>query len=107
MTGPPPAATALRTLRFGHSPDADDAFMFYGFHTGAATIEGCRVEHVLEDIQSLNRRALERADLDDRGLGARLRVPLRPLRGARVRRVDGSRLRPGGGGARARSLVVA
>jgi 1,4-dihydroxy-6-naphthoate synthase len=56
--------TALRTLRFGHSPDADDAFMFYGFHTGAATIAGCRVEHVLEDIQSLNRRALERADLE-------------------------------------------
>jgi len=56
--------TALRTLRFGHSPDADDAYMFYGFHTGRATIAGCRVEHVLEDIQSLNRRALERADLE-------------------------------------------
>ncbi len=56
--------TALRTLRFGHSPDADDAFMFYGFHTGLATVDGCRVEHVLEDIQSLNRRALDRADLE-------------------------------------------
>ena len=56
--------TAVRTLRFGHSPDADDAFMFYGFHTGRATIAGCRVEHVLEDIQSLNRRALESADLE-------------------------------------------
>ena len=55
---------ALRTLRFGHSPDADDAYMFYGFHTGRATIAGCRVEHVLEDIQTLNRRALERADLE-------------------------------------------
>ena len=51
-------------LRFGHSPDADDAFMFYGFHTGEAVIDGCSVEHVLEDIQSLNRRALERADLE-------------------------------------------
>ena len=58
------AATSLRTLRFGHSPDADDAYMFYGFHTGLAAIPGCRVEHVLEDIQSLNRRALERADLE-------------------------------------------
>jgi 1,4-dihydroxy-6-naphthoate synthase len=57
-------AAAVRTLRFGHSPDADDAYMFYGFHAGLATIEGCRVEHVLEDIQSLNRRALERADLE-------------------------------------------
>jgi 5,8-dihydroxy-2-naphthoate synthase len=57
-------ASAVRTLRFGHSPDADDAFMFYGFHTGVAAIAGCRVEHVLEDIQSLNRRALESADLE-------------------------------------------
>jgi len=38
--------------------------MFYGFHAGLARVEGCRVEHVLEDIQSLNRRALERADLE-------------------------------------------
>jgi 1,4-dihydroxy-6-naphthoate synthase len=53
-----------RTLRFGHSPDADDAFMFYGFHRGLAAIAGARVEHVLEDIQSLNRRALERGDLE-------------------------------------------
>jgi len=53
-----------RLLRFGHSPDADDAYMFYGFQTGLAAVEGCRVEHVLEDIQSLNRRALERADLE-------------------------------------------
>jgi len=57
-------ATELRTLRFGHSPDADDAYMFYGFHTGEAKIEGCRVDHVLEDIQSLNLRALDRADLE-------------------------------------------
>jgi 1,4-dihydroxy-6-naphthoate synthase len=59
-----PAPAVVRPLRFGHSPDADDAYMFYGFHTGLATIEGCRVEHVLEDIQSLNRRAIERADLE-------------------------------------------
>jgi len=59
-----PATTALRTLRFGHSPDADDAYMFYGFHTGLAEVPGCRVEHVLQDIQSLNRRALEHADLE-------------------------------------------
>jgi 1,4-dihydroxy-6-naphthoate synthase len=60
-SAPAPATT---TLRFGHSPDADDAFMFYGFHTGEAVIDGCRVEHVLEDIQSLNRRALDTADLE-------------------------------------------
>ena len=56
--------TALRTIRFGHSPDADDAYMFYGFHTGRAAIDGCQVEHVLQDIQSLNARALEKADLE-------------------------------------------
>jgi 1,4-dihydroxy-6-naphthoate synthase len=64
MTSSPATSAAARTLRFGHSPDADDAFMFYGFHAGLATIAGCTVEHVLEDIQSLNRRALESADLE-------------------------------------------
>ena len=61
MTSP---STATRTARFGHSPDADDAYMFYGFHTGEAVIEGCAVEHVLQDIQSLNVRAIEKADLE-------------------------------------------
>ena len=64
----PPQSSAVsssaRVLRFGHSPDADDAFMFFGFHTGKAGIAGCRVEHVLEDIQSLNRRAIDHADLE-------------------------------------------
>jgi 1,4-dihydroxy-6-naphthoate synthase len=60
----PAPTTALRTVRFGHSPDADDAYMFYGFHTGQAAIDGCRVEHVLQDIQSLNARALRDADLE-------------------------------------------
>lgn len=56
-------------LRFGHSPDPDDAFMFYGFATGAVQVElpgatgteprRWRVEHVLEDIQSLNERAMD------------------------------------------------
>jgi len=61
MTTP---STSLRTVRFGHSPDADDAYMFYGFHTGGATIAGCNVEHVLQDIQSLNVRAIEQGDLE-------------------------------------------
>jgi 1,4-dihydroxy-6-naphthoate synthase len=61
MTSP---STPLRTIRFGHSPDADDAYMFYGFHTGQAAVEGCHVEHVLQDIQSLNVRAIEQGDLE-------------------------------------------
>jgi 1,4-dihydroxy-6-naphthoate synthase len=50
--------TALRA-RVGHSPDPDDAFMFYGIACGAVDTEGFEIEQVLEDIESLNRRALE------------------------------------------------
>ncbi len=45
-------------LRIGHSPDPDDAFMFYGLSSGKVKLDGIRIEHVLEDIQSLNQRAL-------------------------------------------------
>ncbi len=50
-------------LRFGHSPDPDDAFMFYGLARGAVTIMSdsgapYAVEHVLEDIQTLNEMAM-------------------------------------------------
>ena len=44
-------------IRIGHSPDPDDAFMFYALTAGKVTAEGIEVEHVLEDIESLNRRA--------------------------------------------------
>ncbi len=54
-------ARDTRTLRVGHSPDPDDAFMFYGFAKGAVTIRDFRVEHVLEDIQTLNEKALKGA----------------------------------------------
>ena len=54
---------ATQVLRFGHSPDPDDAFMFYGFAAGAVKVRDFRVEHVLEDIESLNRRA-ETAELE-------------------------------------------
>ncbi len=45
-------------LRVGHSPDPDDAFMFCALSNGAVRIRDYRVEHVLEDIESLNRRAM-------------------------------------------------
>jgi len=45
------------TLRIGHSPDPDDAFMFYALAREVEGIDGIEVEHVLEDIESLNRRA--------------------------------------------------
>jgi len=52
-----------RTIHIGHSPDPDDAFMFYGLVSGNVKLDGIRIEHVLEDIQSLNQRAL-RAELE-------------------------------------------
>lgn len=57
MRGLVATQTSLRKLTFAHSPDPDDAFMFYGFAKGAVNIPGCTVEHHLEDIQSLNDRA--------------------------------------------------
>ena len=47
-----------KILRIGHSPDPDDAFMFYGLASGKVKIPGFAIEHVMEDIQSLNVRAL-------------------------------------------------
>lgn len=49
---------AKRTIRLGHSPDPDDAFMFYGLATGQVDGRGWQFEHVLQDIQTLNDRAL-------------------------------------------------
>ncbi|MEZ5065784.1 MAG: MqnA/MqnD/SBP family protein [bacterium] len=54
--------TQTLTLRIGHSPDPDDAFMFYALQKEVEGT-GMRVEHVLEDIESLNRRA-ETAELE-------------------------------------------
>src|SRR5215468_3982024 len=44
-------------IRIGHSPDPDDAFMFYALTAGKVRAGDIEVEHVLEDIESLNRRA--------------------------------------------------
>jgi 1,4-dihydroxy-6-naphthoate synthase len=46
-----------RRIRIGHSPDADDAFMFYALAKGKIPAEGFEIEHVIEDIESLNQRA--------------------------------------------------
>jgi 1,4-dihydroxy-6-naphthoate synthase len=53
----------MHVIRIGHSPDPDDAFMFYALTAGKVAIPGVRIEHVLEDIESLNRRA-RTAELD-------------------------------------------
>lgn len=58
-----------RTIGVGHSPDPDDAFMFYGLACGKIKIPGVTIEHVMADIQTLNERAL-RAELEVTAISA-------------------------------------
>jgi 1,4-dihydroxy-6-naphthoate synthase len=46
-------------IRIAHSPDSDDAFMFYGLASGKVPSNGFELEHVLSDIETLNRAAFE------------------------------------------------
>ncbi|HLH55639.1 MAG TPA: MqnA/MqnD/SBP family protein [Verrucomicrobiae bacterium] len=50
-------------LTLGHSPDPDDAFMFYGLAKGLIPTGGLAFKHILQDIQTLNERAT-RGELD-------------------------------------------
>jgi 1,4-dihydroxy-6-naphthoate synthase len=45
-------------ISVGHTPDSDDAFMFYGMFTGKVTSSDFKVNHVIEDIEKLNRKAI-------------------------------------------------
>src|SRR5687768_17345882 len=51
------------TLTLGHSPDPDDAFMFYALARKLIPTDGFRFTHILQDIQTLNERAT-RGELD-------------------------------------------
>jgi len=57
-----PAAT--REISIAHSPDSDDAFMFYGLATNKVRVPGFRFTHTLCDIETLNRRARDEAFYD-------------------------------------------
>ena len=46
-------------IRLGHSPDPDDAFMFWALAAGAVDTRGFEFEHVLQDIQTLSEWAVE------------------------------------------------
>ena len=50
-------------LVLGHSPDADDAFMFYAMAKGLVNLRGHDYEHILQDIETLNRRC-QQGELD-------------------------------------------
>ena len=45
-------------ISVGHTPDSDDAFMFYGMFTGKVRSDDFTVKHVIEDIEKLNRKAI-------------------------------------------------
>ena len=53
-----PMMQTLTKVKFGHSPDPDDAFMFYAIAHRKIDLGGFEIEHVVEDIESLNQRAL-------------------------------------------------
>lgn len=58
-----PKKSAVENLTLGHSPDSDDAFMFYALAAHKLDQKGFEFEHILQDIQTLNERA-QRTELD-------------------------------------------
>jgi 1,4-dihydroxy-6-naphthoate synthase len=49
----------VREITVAHSPDSDDAFMFYGLATNKVRVPGLKFTHTLTDIETLNRKAME------------------------------------------------
>jgi 1,4-dihydroxy-6-naphthoate synthase len=58
------ASTAIREISIAHSPDSDDAFMFYGLATNKVRVPGYKFTHTLTDIETLNHRAINEAFYD-------------------------------------------
>jgi len=58
------SAQAVTDISIAHSPDSDDAFMFYGLATNKVRVPGYRFSHTLSDIETLNRRAQDEAFFD-------------------------------------------
>src|SRR5690348_11126935 len=53
------ATAGLQEINVAHSPDSDDAFMFYGLATNKVRVPGLKFTHTLCDIETLNRKAME------------------------------------------------
>jgi 1,4-dihydroxy-6-naphthoate synthase len=53
----PAASPITAELRLAHSPDSDDAFMFYALATGKVRLPGVKFTHILSDIETLNQAA--------------------------------------------------
>lgn len=58
------ASASVTEISIAHSPDSDDAFMFYGLATNKVRVPGYRFAHTLCDIETLNRRAQDEACFD-------------------------------------------
>ena len=54
-----PASPEVREISIAHSPDSDDAFMFYGLATNKVRVPGYKFTHVLTDIETLNHKAID------------------------------------------------
>ena len=52
-------STAVREITIAHSPDSDDAFMFYALATNKVRVPGLKFSHTLTDIETLNRKAMD------------------------------------------------
>lgn len=50
---------SMREITLGHTPDADDAFMFYGIESGKVKSPHFKIKHIIEDIETLNNLALK------------------------------------------------
>ena len=59
----------MMEITLGHTPDADDAFMFFGIACGKVSSVDIKIKHVIEDIETLNKHAL-RHDLDVTAISA-------------------------------------
>jgi 1,4-dihydroxy-6-naphthoate synthase len=57
-------STALQQISIAHSPDSDDAFMFYGLATNKVRVPGFKFTHTLTDIETLNHKAIDEAFFD-------------------------------------------
>jgi 1,4-dihydroxy-6-naphthoate synthase len=57
-------STAIQEISIAHSPDSDDAFMFYGLATNKVRVPGYKFVHTLTDIETLNQRAIKEAFYD-------------------------------------------
>jgi 1,4-dihydroxy-6-naphthoate synthase len=58
------ASTDIQEITIAHSPDSDDAFMFYGLATNKVRVPGFKFTHTLTDIETLNHRAINETFYD-------------------------------------------